>query len=82
MPIFEFHCRQCGSDFEELVAAFGDLALCPGCGSERVAKQVSSFAVAGEARQAGGNACGCGGSCSGGCSGGSCSCSGSGCHCH
>jgi putative FmdB family regulatory protein len=73
MPIFEFHCRKCGADFEELVAAHGDLAPCPGCGSERVVKQVSSFAVAGEARQAGGNSCACGG-----CSGGSCS----GCHCH
>ncbi len=70
MPMFEFNCRKCGADFEELVATSGELAPCPECGSRRVAKRISSFAVAGEARQAGG-----GGGC-GGCSGGSCS------HCH
>ena len=72
MPIFEFHCRKCGCDFEELVAAGADLAPCPGCGSKRVEKKVSAFAVTGEARQSGGHACS-------GCSGGA-KCSGCGHH--
>jgi len=72
VPIFEFHCRKCGRDFEELVAAGADRAPCPGCGSTRVAKKVSAFAVTGEARQSGGHACS-------GCSGGA-KCSGCGHH--
>ncbi len=72
MPMFEFHCRKCGADFEELVATAADTAPCPECGSRRVQKRVSTFAVAGEARQAGGGGCG-------GCGGGS-KCSGCSCH--
>jgi putative FmdB family regulatory protein len=73
MPMFEFHCRKCGVDFEELVATAAERAPCPDCGSRRVEKLVSGFAVAGEARQAGG-----GGGCSGCAGGAKCS----GCHGH
>ncbi|MHB8077951.1 MAG: FmdB family zinc ribbon protein [Candidatus Krumholzibacteriia bacterium] len=85
MPIFEFVCGKCGERFEELVAAAAAKVPCPACGSRRVRKTVSAFAVTGEARQAGGHAgcsgcagCGSGG---GGCgSGGGHKCGGCGGH--
>jgi putative FmdB family regulatory protein len=80
VPIFEFVCGKCGDCFEELVAAAADKVPCPVCGSRRVKKAVSGFAVTGEARQAGGHA-GCGGNCGGGSCGGGGGCGG-GCGCH
>lgn len=78
MPIFEFSCGKCGQRFEELVPAASAKVPCPACGSRRVRKAVSAFAVTGEARQAGGHV-GCGGC--GGCgSGGGHKCGGCGCH--
>lgn len=80
MPIFEFVCGKCGGRFEELVPTSSAKAPCPDCGSRRVRKAVSVFAVTGEARQAGGHA-GCGGCGGGGCgSGGGHKCGGCGCH--
>jgi putative FmdB family regulatory protein len=32
MPIFEYHCQDCGSDFEKLVRKAGDAVSCPSCG--------------------------------------------------
>jgi len=70
VPIFEFACQQCGRQFEELVAAASTKPPCPDCGSRRVRKGVSGFAVTGEARQAGGHACsGCGSGGGHGCAG-------------
>ena len=43
MPIYEFHCDECGSGFEELTRA-GELPRCPDCGHpepRRVLSQVS-----------------------------------------
>jgi putative FmdB family regulatory protein len=44
MPIYEFRCKKCDCDFEELV--MGDEAgiKCPDCGSKKVSKQMSMFA--------------------------------------
>ncbi len=73
MPIYEFHCQACARDFEELVRRRDEKVACPACGSSRVKKLLSGFAVTGEARQGGG-----GGSCghckpkAGGCKGCSC----------
>lgn len=78
MPIFEFVCGKCGGRFEELVPSAAAKVPCPDCGSRRVRKAVSAFAVTGDARQAGGHA-GCGGC--GGCgSGGGHGCRGCGGH--
>ena len=46
MPIFEFVCQECGSPFEELVrsATAVDEVACPFCESDKVAKQISTFA--------------------------------------
>ena len=44
MPIYEFECEECGSRFDELVAADAAAPPCPSCGSERVARRISGFA--------------------------------------
>lgn len=49
MPLYEFTCEECGSTFEELVAAGldGPRVRCPECGSEEIEKLVSRFASGG-----------------------------------
>ena len=62
MRLFDFHCRACGKDFEELVRDVAD-ARCPACHSAEVAKQLSAFAVGGTgggSEAAGPSACGAG----------------------
>ncbi len=40
MPLFEFACAQCGTEFEELI--FGDeRASCPNCHAKKVEKRLS-----------------------------------------
>ncbi|MBL8863801.1 MAG: zinc ribbon domain-containing protein [Planctomycetes bacterium] len=64
MPIHEYVCAACGNGFEELVRG-DEQVRCPRCDATRVAKQISSFALArgGERARAeppvvGGGACG------------------------
>ena len=47
MPIFEFHCKQCRTDFKTLRRA-EKLAevTCPDCGTDRVARLLSVTASA------------------------------------
>jgi len=48
MPIFEYHCNDCTSDFEQLVLSSKDKAqavACSDCGSESVEKLFSRFAA-------------------------------------
>ncbi len=47
MPIFEYVCRECASEFEKIV--FGEpLDIdCPACGSKKTEKMISTFAVSG-----------------------------------
>lgn len=45
MPLYEYVCDACRTPFEKLVARWGDAVDCPGCGSARVEKQLSTFAV-------------------------------------
>ena len=47
MPIYEFTCGDCSSDFETLVRSSdweGEVE-CPGCGSEKLEKRLSVFAA-------------------------------------
>lgn len=44
MPIFEYTCQDCGSKFEKLIRRESDKASCPSCGTERVTKELSTFA--------------------------------------
>ena len=73
MPIYEFRCGKCRHEFEELVMRRDEKIHCPDCGSAKVKRMLSGFAVTGDARHAGGgSSCG---SCkpkAGGCSGCSC----------
>jgi putative FmdB family regulatory protein len=48
MPLYEFSCAKCGTEFEELVLSSKPEAIaevaCPECGSHKVKKKVSTFA--------------------------------------
>ncbi|MFH1807458.1 MAG: zinc ribbon domain-containing protein [Pseudomonadota bacterium] len=76
MPIYEFVCRGCHVEFEELVFHRDESVSCPHCAAETVERKLSAFAIHGQ--RADGSpvsaSSGCsGGDCSG-CSPGSCSC--------
>ena len=45
MPIYDFHCKGCGHEFEGLVRPQGPAVSCPSCKSEDLEKLLSSFAV-------------------------------------
>ena len=68
MPIYEFHCEQCGRDSEILVRSTDwKNSECPHCGSKKLAKKFSTFASANAGGQtlsdkSSGGHC-CGGSC-------------------
>jgi putative FmdB family regulatory protein len=46
MPIYEFVCKECSSNFEDLVLSTSqiDQVICPVCGSGQVKKKMSTFA--------------------------------------
>lgn len=44
MPIFEYICNDCGRKFEAIQIG-SDAPECPGCKSQKLEKQLSSFAV-------------------------------------
>lgn len=47
MPVYEFVCKECERPFEELVLG-SERPVCPGCGSAKLEKKLSVFAVSGE----------------------------------
>lgn len=54
MPMYEFKCKQCGNEFEELVRSSSEeFPPCPSCASQKVEKKVSLFGSSG-----GGGSCG------------------------
>jgi putative FmdB family regulatory protein len=59
LPIYEYACPSCGASFEAYVKSWGeDVEACPRCGSPKVEKRVSSFAM--KSASAAGGSCGCG----------------------
>jgi len=50
MPIFEYRCRDCGTQFERIVGSADSAVTCKECESPRVEKLLSVFAVAGSSR--------------------------------
>jgi len=52
MPIFEFRCRECGSQFEKIVISERTGIVCEKCSSPQLEKLFSAFAVVGSSRQA------------------------------
>lgn len=74
MPIFRYHCRDCGEIVEVLLRRHDETAQCPSCGSEELDKLPTTFATLTSRA----NACGAidhcpsaSGHC---CSGGNCGC--------
>ena len=46
MPMYEFHCRACGHEFDALVRPQDQEATkCPSCRSAELERLISSFAV-------------------------------------
>ena len=47
MPLYEYNCEECGTTFEQLVAARDrdNGAVCPDCGAKRVHRLISAFAI-------------------------------------
>ena len=47
MPIYEYVCKRCGHEFEELVKSISsrDEVACPSCGAAGAARQLSVFAA-------------------------------------
>jgi putative FmdB family regulatory protein len=45
MPIYEYHCADCGDDFERFLRSMfsKETITCPACGSEHVNKALSLF---------------------------------------
>ncbi|RKY05043.1 zinc ribbon domain-containing protein [Candidatus Poribacteria bacterium] len=44
MPVYEFHCKRCGLDFEELCSMDEVKSVrCPSCGSGQVDRRLSVF---------------------------------------
>ncbi len=44
MPIYEFNCDQCATDFEELVFSSDEEVECPECNNTKVTRKISTFA--------------------------------------
>ena len=69
MPLYEFHCEDCNSDFEKRRAIKeADAPLeCPECESREVKRKMSLFIALTKsdsgASSLGGGGCGCGGAC-------------------
>ncbi len=45
MPIFEYQCQECETQFEAIVWRDSEKIECPDCGAHEVAKLISAFAV-------------------------------------
>lgn len=42
VPIYEYRCKDCGHEFEELVFSTKDKPVCPQCGSDQTEKLMSA----------------------------------------
>ncbi|MEW6409878.1 MAG: zinc ribbon domain-containing protein [Nitrospirota bacterium] len=69
MPIYEYRCSKCRTDFEKLIFNTSQPVECPVCSSTEVTKKMSRFGMAGVGEKAGDTA----GSSCGGCTATSCS---------
>jgi putative FmdB family regulatory protein len=55
MPIFEYRCSNCKTEFEEIVLGKSDNVHCPNCKDEQVERLFSTFAVSGNSNGKGQN---------------------------
>lgn len=57
MPIYEYHCTDCDTNFEQFVRSMfsQEVIACPHCGGQHVKKAISLFGgVGGSSAKAGG----------------------------
>jgi len=60
MPIYEYSCCDCHTNFEELVLSPRETISCPQCESSQVEKKLSVFSSPGSrSEKTGGGGCGC-----------------------
>ncbi len=45
MPIYEYRCEPCQSDFEAFLATSSDQAVCPACQGTELRRLMSTFAA-------------------------------------
>jgi putative FmdB family regulatory protein len=69
MPIYEYRCPACGSEFEKYVPVPGAAVACLRCESPKVTRKLSLVGV-----RTGGGVMPSAGPMSGGCCGGGCGC--------
>lgn len=50
MPLYDFHCRTCGREFEALVRG-ADRPTCPGCHGADLERLLSTFALSTDERR-------------------------------
>jgi len=61
MPIYEYRCEDCGTQFEELTLSRNDAKVsCQKCSGQRVTRLLSTFAVGAESAPAPAEASPCG----------------------
>lgn len=48
MPMYEYECKNCGSNFEQLVFNHDEKVVCRSCESTNVEQRLSLFAVVGD----------------------------------
>jgi putative FmdB family regulatory protein len=65
VPIYEYRCNQCGTEFEKLVHA-GSAVVCPSCAASRVTRRLSLFGARVQASPSRPAAAPSGGACCGG----------------
>jgi putative FmdB family regulatory protein len=54
MPIYEFKCKECGAEYEDLVSLKDDkFPACPSCNSSKVEKKMSVFGDVGSCNTSG-----------------------------
>ena len=52
MPIYEYQCKDCNNEFEDLVLnRASEPQSCPQCGSSKITRLVSTFGMIGETRR-------------------------------
>jgi putative FmdB family regulatory protein len=51
MPLYDFHCRSCGEEFERLVRG-GETVECPSCQGRDIERLLSTFALSTDERRA------------------------------
>lgn len=62
MPIYEYKCNKCSTDFSVLKLGSGDDApTCPTCGTKDVSKKLSSFSCSASSGFSGGGSVSAGG---------------------